>query len=155
MTLRFLSLMRGFHTVLNLSFEISIIKDLLRAHNSLHVYGASLILSIACLHLEVHFSLFYRAQFFFFILHGNWVMNFSGTLWQNPHHFGSKSFTTYGPQGAKQEGGTHQGDRQGQAWRETCGQQSLKTPRGHSQTAQRASTGRWPARGSGRDRTVF
>ena len=42
-------------------------------------------------------------------------MNFSGTLWQNPHHFGSKSFTTYGPQGAKQEGGTHQGDRQGQA----------------------------------------
>ena len=42
-------------------------------------------------------------------------MNFSGTLWQNLYYFESKNFTTYGPQGAKQAGGIHQGDRQEQA----------------------------------------
>lgn len=65
MTLRFPSLMRGFHMVLNLSLETSIIKNLLWARSSLHVCRASFMLSFACLHLEVHFSLFYTAQFFF------------------------------------------------------------------------------------------
>lgn len=82
-------------------------------------------------------------------------MNFSGTLWQNLYYFESKNFTTYGPQGAKQAGGIHQGDRQEQAWRGACGEQALRTPRGHSQTAQRASASGWSACGSGRDHTAF